>query len=74
MPEINRSLIIVKAKQPFLDWAHSIDPEDDSDLDGGRLAVLLIAAGGAIAAVFYAITHNNDINLGGTVVVVSPTK
>lgn len=48
--------------------------EDDSDLDGGRLAVLLIAAGGAIAAVFYAITHNNDINLGGTVVVVSPTK
>lgn len=48
--------------------------EDDSDLDGGRLAVLLIAAGGAIAAVIYAITHNNDINLGGTVVVVSPTK
>lgn len=33
MPEINRSLIIVKAKQPFLDWAHSIDPEDDSELD-----------------------------------------
>src|SRR6266542_4111558 len=36
---------------------------EDSDLNGGRLAVLLLAAGGAIAAVFYAITHNNDINL-----------
>jgi len=48
--------------------------DEDSDLDGGRLAVLLIAAGAAIGAVFYAITHNNDINLGGTVVVVSPTK
>jgi len=48
--------------------------DDDNDLDGGRLAVLLIAAGAAIGAVFYAITRNNDINLGGTVVVVSPTK
>lgn len=48
--------------------------DEDDGLSGGRLAVLLIAAGGAIAAVFYAITHNNDINLGGTVVVVSPTK
>jgi hypothetical protein len=28
MAEINRSLIIVKPKQPFLDWLRSIDPED----------------------------------------------
>ncbi len=33
MPEINRSLIIVKAKQPFLDWARSIDTEEECDLD-----------------------------------------
>jgi hypothetical protein len=33
MAEINRSLIIVKAKQPFVDWLHTIDPEDDSDLE-----------------------------------------
>lgn len=33
MPEINRSLIIVKAKQPFVEWLNSIDPEDESDLD-----------------------------------------
>ncbi|HEY6247433.1 MAG TPA: hypothetical protein VIX17_26020 [Pyrinomonadaceae bacterium] len=33
MAEINRSLIIVKAKQPFLDWLHSLDPEDDHELD-----------------------------------------
>jgi len=51
---------------------------DDKDgiggMSGGSLAVLLLAVGGAVAAVIYATTHNNDINLGGTVIVVSPTK
>lgn len=28
MTEINRSLIILKPKQPFLDWARSLDDED----------------------------------------------
>ena len=31
MSEINRSLVIVKPKQPFLDWARSLD-EDPQDL------------------------------------------
>lgn len=46
----------------------------DEGMSGGKLAVLLLAAGGAIAAVFYAALHNNDLNFGGTVVVVSPSK
>ena len=28
MSEINRSLVIVKPKQPFLDWARTLDDED----------------------------------------------
>ncbi len=46
----------------------------DEGLSGGALAVLLIAAGGAVAAIIYAALHNNDLNFNGTVVVVSPTK
>jgi hypothetical protein len=44
-----------------------------SSISGGALAALLLAAGGAIAAAILA-GRNNDINFGGTVVVVSPTK
>lgn len=47
---------------------------DDDGLSSGELAALLLAVGGAVAAIIYAATHNNDINFGGTVVVVSPTK
>ena len=43
-------------------------------LSGGALAALLLAAGGAVAAAFIAATHNNDLNFGGSVTVVSPTK
>jgi len=42
-------------------------------LHGGRLAVLLAAAAGAIALGFYAAFHNNDLNFNGNVTVVSPT-
>src|SRR5262245_37013068 len=28
MAEVNRCVIIVKPKQPFLDWLHSVDPDD----------------------------------------------
>lgn len=50
--------------------------DDDSDhkLSGGALFALLAATGGAVAAIIYATTHKNDINFGGTVLVVSPTK
>jgi phage baseplate assembly protein gpV len=46
----------------------------DLGLSGGALAALLLAIGGAVAAVIWALNHNNDLNFGGTVVVVSPTK
>ena len=44
-------------------------------IGGGALAALLLAAGGAIAAAIIAGTsENNDIELGGGTLVVSPTK
>jgi hypothetical protein len=44
-------------------------------LSGGGLAALLLAAGGAIAAAILAgKSENNDLNFGGSVVVISPTK
>jgi ferric-dicitrate binding protein FerR (iron transport regulator) len=47
---------------------------EDHKLTGGALFALLAATGGAVVAIIYATTHNNDINFGGTVNVVSPTK
>lgn len=48
--------------------------DDDDDMSGGALAVLLLAVGGAVAGVLYAVLHDNDLNFGGNVTVVSPTK
>lgn len=48
--------------------------DDDDDMSGGALAVLLLAVGGAVAGVLYAALHDNDLNFGGSVTVVSPTK
>jgi hypothetical protein len=49
--------------------------DDDDKISGGALAALVLAAGGAIAAIIIAgRSENNDLNFGGTVVVVSPTK
>ena len=48
--------------------------DDDDDMSGGALAVLLLAVGGAVAGILYATLHNNDLNVGGSVTVVSPTK
>lgn len=53
------------------------NPQTGTDNDGmssGEMAVLLLAVGGAVAAIIWAATHNNDINFGGTVNVISPTK
>jgi len=47
--------------------------ESFGSLSGGALAALLLAAGGAVAAAILA-GNSNDLNFGGTVVVVSPTK
>lgn len=49
-------------------------PAEDEGMNGGRLAVLLIAVGAAVALVFYAIRTKNDLNFNGTVNVISPTK
>jgi hypothetical protein len=43
-------------------------------LHGGALAALLLGVGGAIAAIIIAATHRNNLNFGGQVNVVSPTK
>jgi len=44
-------------------------------IGGGALAALLLAAGGAVAAAILAgRSSNNDLNFGGSVTVVSPTK
>jgi len=51
------------------------DPGDDDDLlSGGELAALLILGAGAVAGILYAAMHDNDLNFGGSVVVVSPAK
>jgi hypothetical protein len=44
-------------------------------IGGGALAALLLAAGGAVAAAIIAgLSENNDLDFGGNVTVVSPTK
>jgi hypothetical protein len=48
------------------------DPDDD--MSSGELAALLIAGAGAAALIFWAITHDNDLNFAGTPVVISPSR
>jgi hypothetical protein len=44
-------------------------------IGGGALAALLLAAGGAVAAAIIAgLSENNDLDFGGNVTVVSPTR
>ena len=51
------------------------DPGDDDDkMSGGELAALILLGAGAVAGILYAAMHNNDLNFGGTVVVISPAK
>jgi len=47
--------------------------DEDKGLSSGALAVLLIAAGGAVVAAILA-TREDEINFGGTVVVISPSR
>jgi phage baseplate assembly protein gpV len=48
--------------------------DEDHGIHGAALAALLLAIGGATAAIIWAATRNNNLNFGGTVVVVSPTR
>ncbi|HEX8072472.1 MAG TPA: FecR domain-containing protein [Pyrinomonadaceae bacterium] len=43
-------------------------------LSGGALAALLLAAGGAVAAAIIAASQDNDINVGGTAPIFSPSR
>ena len=47
---------------------------DFGDLDGGRLALLLLGVGGAIAAAILATQDDEDFNFGGNPVVISPSR
>jgi hypothetical protein len=48
--------------------------DDNDDMSSGELAALLLLGAGAAVAIIYAAMHNNDLNFGGTVVVISPAK
>jgi len=51
------------------------DPGDDDDkMSSGELAAFLIAGGAAAALIFWALSHDNDLNFGGTVTVISPAR
>jgi phage baseplate assembly protein gpV len=49
-------------------------PDTFGHLSGGALAALLLAAGGAVAAAIFAANHDDTLNFGGSVTVVSPTR
>jgi hypothetical protein len=43
-------------------------------MSSGELAALLLLGAGAVAGIIYAAMHNNDLNFGGTDVIISPSK
>jgi len=49
-------------------------PDTFGKLSGTALAVIIAAAGGAVAAAIFASRHNDTLNFGGSVTVVSPTR
>ena len=55
--------------------AAPLQQDNDRKLSGGALAALVLAAGGAVVAIILAgRSDNNDLNFGGTVTVISPTR
>ncbi|HEX4899663.1 MAG TPA: hypothetical protein VFV61_03975 [Pyrinomonadaceae bacterium] len=48
--------------------------DDDDDMSGGALAVLLLASAGAIIAVIIAAKEDNELQVGGNAIVVSPSR
>jgi hypothetical protein len=48
--------------------------EDDDDMSAGELFALVALGAGAIFGIYYAAHHGNDLNFGGSVTVVSPSK
>ena len=51
------------------------DPDDDDDdMSTGETFALVALGAGAVAAIIWAVIHDNDLNFGGTTTVVSPTR
>ena len=48
--------------------------DDDDDLSGGALAVLLLSVAGAVIAVIIAAKEDNELEVGGNPVVISPSR
>jgi ferric-dicitrate binding protein FerR (iron transport regulator) len=48
--------------------------EDDDDLTAGETFALVALGAGAIAAIIYAAMHGNDVEFGGTPIVISPAR
>ena len=60
--------------QPGTRCTRLTKPDSFGHLSGGALAALLLAAGGAVAAAIFATNHDDTLNFGGAVTVVSPTR
>ena len=48
--------------------------DDDDDMGTGETFALVALGAGAVAAIIWAVVHDNDLNFGGSVTVVSPTR
>ncbi|MGI8918075.1 MAG: hypothetical protein ACR2H6_05690 [Pyrinomonadaceae bacterium] len=48
--------------------------DDDDDMSGGALAVLLLSVAGAVIAVIIAAKEDNELQVGGNPVVISPSR
>jgi phage baseplate assembly protein gpV len=49
------------------------DPDDDNGISGGALVALVLAAAGVVIASIWA-TRDDEINFGGTILVISPSR
>ncbi|HKP45422.1 MAG TPA: hypothetical protein VJT50_02385 [Pyrinomonadaceae bacterium] len=48
--------------------------DHDDDMSSGELAAFLLTGAAAAALIFWAITHDNDVNFAGTPIVISPAR
>src|SRR5437763_15738770 len=60
--------------QPGTRCTRLTKPDSFGHLSGGALAALLLAAGGAVAAAIFATNHDDTLQFGGSITVISPTK
>ncbi len=48
--------------------------DDDDDMGAGETFALVALGAGAVAAIIWAVIHDNDLEFGGSTTVVSPTR